>query len=80
MMKNLSILIALLCASTAVSAECQWLGTAPICGYGATSRCPSGAEPFCYGDSKFGSADRCGDAIASEFGNGCVYGKKICCD
>lgn len=31
------------------------------------------------GDSYEGSRDRCGDSIASEFGNPCLYGKKIYC-
>lgn len=57
----------------------NWLGTAPVCGYSSSSMCPNGNEPYCYGDSYEGSRDRCGDSIASEFGNPCLYGKKIYC-
>lgn len=36
-----------------------------------------GTAPVCGYSSS--SRDRCGDSIASEFGNPCLYGKKIYC-
>lgn len=78
-MKSLLFLCFIL-FSTQAFAFCQWQGTAPWCGYSSNSLCPNGNEPYCYGDSKLGAQDRCGDVISGDFGSACIVGKKICCN